>query len=46
MEKIENLETIWFEHAISGDTIITPEVPRLARSTQQLYEIIDLLEKG
>ena len=30
-----------FAHAQAGDTIITLEVPRLARSTQQLCEIID-----
>lgn len=31
------------EQAESGDTIITLEVPRLARSTQQLCEIIDII---
>lgn len=32
-----------FETAQAGDTIITLEVPRLARSTKQLCEIIDLI---
>ena len=32
-----------FEQAQAGDTIITLEVPRLARSTQQLCEIIDIV---
>ena len=32
-----------FETATEGDTIITLEVPRLARSTQQLCEIIDIV---
>ena len=32
-----------FAQAAAGDTIITLEVPRLARSTQQLCEIIDLV---
>ena len=30
-----------FAQAQAGDTILTLEVPRLARSTQQLCEIID-----
>ena len=32
-----------FEEAKEGDTIITLEVPRLARSTKQLCEIIELI---
>lgn len=32
-----------FAQARAGDTIITLEVPRLARSTQQLCEIIDIV---
>ena len=32
-----------FSQAETGDTIITLEVPRLARSTQQLCEIIELV---
>ena len=34
-----------FAQAKAGDTIITLEVPRLARSTQQLCEIIDRVRK-
>ena len=34
-----------FAQAQAGDTIITLEVPRLARSTQQLCEIIDLVRE-
>ena len=34
-----------FAAAMPGDTIITLEVPRLARSTQQLCEIIDKVRK-
>ena len=35
-----------FAQAQAGDTIITLEVPRLARSTQQLCEIIDRVREG
>ena len=34
-----------FAQAQAGDTIITLEVPRLARSTQQLCDIIDLVRE-
>ena len=33
------------ETAASGDTIITLEVSRLSRSTQQLCEIIDVIRE-
>lgn len=33
------------EQAKAGDTIITLEVPRLARSTRQLCDIIDIVKK-
>ena len=39
--KIKSQQTAMFAQAVAGDTIITLEVPRLARSTQQLCEIID-----
>ena len=39
--KIKSQQEAMFAHAQKGDTIITLEVPRLARSTQQLCEIID-----
>lgn len=42
--KIKNQQKAMFEQAKAGDTIITLEVPRLARSTQQLCEIIDLIK--
>lgn len=41
--KIKNQQKAMFEQAQAGDTIITLEVPRLARSTQQLCEIIDIV---
>ena len=41
--KIKRQQAEMFERARSGDTIITLEVPRLARSTQQLCEIIDII---
>jgi len=45
--KVKPQQQIMFEKAESGDSIITLEVPRLARSTQQLCEIIDCVrEKG
>ena len=39
--KVKNQQEAMFAQAQAGDTIITLEVPRLARSTQQLCEIID-----
>lgn len=41
--KIKQQQALMFETAKQGDTIIVLEVPRLARSTQQLCEIIDLV---
>ncbi len=41
--KIKSQQKAMFEQAQAGDTIITLEVPRLARSTQQLCEIIDIV---
>ena len=41
--KIKDQQRALFETATEGDTIITLEVPRLARSTKQLCEIIDLV---
>ena len=41
--KVKDQQKAMFEQAESGDTIITLEVPRLARSTQQLCEIIDII---
>lgn len=43
--KIKEQQGLMFAAARSGDTIITLEVPRLARSTQQLCEIIDLVRE-
>jgi DNA invertase Pin-like site-specific DNA recombinase len=39
--KVKSQQAAMFAQAQVGDTIITLEVPRLARSTQQLCEIID-----
>lgn len=39
--RVKPRQTEMFAQARPGDTIITLEVPRLARSTQQLCEIID-----
>ena len=39
--KVKHQQEAMLEEAKQGDTIITLEVPRLARSTQQLCEIID-----
>ena len=39
--KVKNQQEAMFATAMPGDTIITLEVPRLARSTQQLCEIIE-----
>ena len=41
--KIKQQQALMFEAAQQGDTIIVLEVPRLARSTQQLCEIIDIV---
>lgn len=41
--KIKNQQKAMIEQAKQGDSIITLEVPRLARSTQQLCEIIDIV---
>jgi len=43
--KIKEQQGMMFATAAAGDTIITLEVPRLARSTQQLCEIIDLVRE-
>ena len=43
--KIKDQQREMFNQAQAGDTIITLEVPRLARSTQQLCEIIDLVRE-
>ena len=43
--KIKDQQRTMFETAREGDTIITLEVPRLARSTKQLCEIIDLVHE-
>ena len=39
--KLKSQQEAMFAQAQAGDTILTLEVPRLARSTQQLCEIID-----
>ena len=39
--KVKSRQETMFSAAMPGDTIITLEVPRLARSTQQLCEIIN-----
>lgn len=43
--KIKDQQKAMFTQAQTGDSIITLEVPRLARSTQQLCEIIDLVRE-
>ena len=43
--RVKPQQTQMFAQAQAGDTIITLEVPRLARSTQQLCEIIDLVRE-
>lgn len=43
--KVKSQQALMFATAQAGDTIITLEVPRLARSTQQLCEIIDLVRE-
>ena len=44
--KVKGQQQAMFAQAQAGDTIITLEVPRLARSTQQLCEIIDRVREG
>ena len=41
--KVKKQQECMFEQAQTGDTIIVLEVSRLARSTQQLCEIIDII---
>ncbi len=41
--KVKEQQALMFERAEEGDSIITLEVPRLARSTKQLCEIIDVV---
>ena len=43
--KIKDQQQAMLLDAREGDTIITLEVPRLARSTQQLCEIIDIIRE-
>ncbi len=43
--KVKSQQEALFAEAQAGDTIITLEVPRLARSTQQLCEIIDRIRE-
>ena len=43
--KIKEQQALMLATAAAGDSIITLEVPRLARSTQQLCEIIDLVRE-
>ena len=42
---IKKEQTILFDTIAEGDSIITLEVPRLARSTKQLCDIIDLVKQ-
>lgn len=42
---IKNQQQAMFQTAEAGDTIITLEVPRLARSTKQLCEIIEVISE-
>ena len=44
--RVKPQQEAMFSNAQAGDTIITLEVPRLARSTQQLCEIIDRVREG
>ena len=37
-------QDLMFSDTIPGDTVVTTEVPRLARSTKQLCEIIDIVK--
>ena len=43
--KVKAQQELMFDRAQPGDTIITLEVSRLARSTQQLCETIDIINK-
>lgn len=43
--KVKSQQEAMFAEAQAGDTIITLEVPRLARSTQQLCEIIEKIRE-
>ena len=43
--KVKSQQEAMFAQAQAGDTIITLEVPRLARSTQQLCEIIEKIRE-
>ena len=43
--KVKPQQEAMFAAATPGDTVIVLEVPRLARSTQQLCEIIDLIRE-
>lgn len=43
--KIKQQQAAMFAEAVPGDTVITLEVSRLARSTQQLCEIIDTVRE-
>ena len=44
--KVKSQQEAMFAEAQAGDTIITLEVPRLARSTQQLCEIIENIREN
>ena len=43
--KVKNLQQAMFTESEAGDTIIVLEVSRLARSTQQLCEIIEIIRQ-
>lgn len=43
--KVKSQQAQMFADAEAGDTILVLEVPRLARSTQQLCEIIEIIRK-
>lgn len=43
--KVKQQQELMLDRAQAGDTITTLEVSRLARSTQQLCEIIDIINK-
>ncbi len=43
--KIKSQQSAMFDQAVAGDTVIVLKVSRLARSTQQLCEIIDLVRE-
>ena len=43
--KVKNQQAQMFADAEAGDTILVLEVPRLARSTQQLCEIIEIIRE-